>query len=211
MTVELERVLGQGPLGGRSFAERARELTAAQRACYRGVLAAFRDGRQPVEAPAGQASARLVELDLIQLDGEGRVAVAYPFSAGPTRHRVILKGGREFNAMCAIDALGIPYMLHQPGEVLAHEPDRTDVVRVVVDPAGAPAWMPASAVALIAHGEGCCLAQSACPHINLFASKDAATSYLTGRALDGELLPIAKAADTARWLFGDLLDGLADD
>ena len=52
MSVELERRIGQ--LGGRSFAARARELTAPQRSCYRDMLAAFRDGRQPVETRLGR-------------------------------------------------------------------------------------------------------------------------------------------------------------
>jgi Alkylmercury lyase len=90
------------------------------------------------------------------------------------------------------------------------EPDARRIVRVTVDPDGDPTWTPAQAVAVAAFGDGCCLAQSACPHINLFASPDTASRYLVGHALDGGVLSITDAATAGRWLFGDLLHSLAD-
>ncbi len=39
-----------------------------------------------------------------------RIAAAYPFSSTPTAHRVRI-GDRTLHALCAIDALGIPFML----------------------------------------------------------------------------------------------------
>jgi hypothetical protein len=80
---------------------------------------------------------------------------------------VTLRDGRSYHAMCAIDALGIPYMLDQPGEIQSQEPDGTEMVRVAFDPERGPTWTPAGAVTVAAFGEGCCLAQRACPHINL--------------------------------------------
>jgi hypothetical protein len=89
--------------------------------------------------------------------------------------------------MCAIDALGIPYMLGGRGEIHAQEPNGPRVIRVTVDPEGAPAWTPAHAVAVAALGDGCCLAQAACPHINFFASPEAAASYLDAHTLQGTI------------------------
>lgn len=73
------------------------------------ILAAFRD-----RPPEGVLStlALLDERDLIQAR-EGRVELAYPFSAAPTAFTVVLADGRERYACCAIDALGIPAMLGQ--------------------------------------------------------------------------------------------------
>jgi hypothetical protein len=110
--------------------------------------------------------------------------------------------------MCAIDALGIPYMLDERGEVQAQEPDAQQIVCVTVDPENEPTWTPAQAVAVF--GDGCCLAEAACPHINLFASPDAATRYLGAHALDGAVLSITDAATAGRWLFGDLLRQLTN-
>lgn len=42
----------------------------------------------------GDSLQTLVERDLMRLAGDGEVAVAYPFSAQPTRHRVQRRDGR---------------------------------------------------------------------------------------------------------------------
>jgi hypothetical protein len=44
------------------------------------------------------------------LGTDGRLVVAYHFSARPTGHTVQLDDGPLLEAMCAIDALGIPIM-----------------------------------------------------------------------------------------------------
>ena len=44
--------------------------------------------------------------DGFSADEEGNINFIYPVSALPTAHRVSLAGGREFWAMCAIDAIG---------------------------------------------------------------------------------------------------------
>jgi hypothetical protein len=198
-----------GPLGGQSFAVRAAGLTRSERASYRRVLEHFVKAASPLDPPSTDTLARVIERDLLQTDGNGRVTVAYPFSAAPTRHRVVLSDGRDYYAMCAIDALGIPYMLDEHGEVQALEPDGQQSVRVAVVPDGEPTWTPAQAVAVTAFAEGCCLAQSACPHINLFASAQAAAAYLHARELEGSIMSITDAAAAGRWLFGDLLHSLA--
>ncbi len=61
---------------------------------------------------------KLDEDDLIQLD-DGRVEIAYPFSALPTAFVVQLASGHERFACCAIDALGIAPMVGQEVQVRA--------------------------------------------------------------------------------------------
>jgi hypothetical protein len=205
------RLVGDTPLGLRPFAIRAASLARSERASYLRILQHAIEGAQnPLEGLPAAQLASLIEADLIQTDRDDRLTVAYPFSAQPTRHRVTLDGGRSFHAMCAIDALGIPYMLGARGDLHTREPDARPSVRVSVDPDAEPTWTPAAAVAAVAFGEGCCLAQAACPHINLFASPDAATRYLDTHRLRGSVVSITEAAAAGRSLFGDLLESLAE-
>lgn len=55
---------------------------------------------------------RLAGRDLLILDAAGRISGAYPFTEGPTEHRVEASG-LTMGAMCAIDALGIGAMLER--------------------------------------------------------------------------------------------------
>jgi hypothetical protein len=110
---------------GRGKARRAaRETPASTR-----VLRAFLDRGGPVpvdeivsglpHAPAEalrEALIRLDDDDLIRIR-DGHVDIAYPFSASPTAFVVRLPDGRERNACCATDALGIAPMVGQPVEI----------------------------------------------------------------------------------------------
>jgi len=68
----------------------------------------------PDQAPATvwDSLIKLDEADLIEVR-DGRVEIAYPFSAAPTPFVVRLAGSRERYACCAIDALGVAPMLGQ--------------------------------------------------------------------------------------------------
>ena len=87
----------------RAFVERAGPVAVEE------IVGAFPD-RAP--AVTREALAGLDEEDLIQVR-EGRVDMAYPFSALPTSFIVELAGGGGRYACCAIDALGIAPMLGQ--------------------------------------------------------------------------------------------------
>jgi hypothetical protein len=73
------------------------------------VAAAFPD--RPPET-VWDTLVALDDEDLIQIR-EGRVDIAYPFSAIPTPFVVRLAGGQERYACCAIDALGVAPMVGQ--------------------------------------------------------------------------------------------------
>lgn len=62
-------------------------------------------------------TACLIERDGMVIDEEKNVNFIYPVSALETGHRVVLEDGREFCAMCAIDAIGAAFTLHQNTEV----------------------------------------------------------------------------------------------
>jgi hypothetical protein len=196
-------------LSAQSFASRAAALPRPERAVYRRVLQSVIEGAErPLYGLTAAEMAPLIAADLIQTGEGGRLSVAYPFSAAPTRHRVTTRAGRIYYAMCAIDALGIPYMLGERAAVASREPGGSRIILLKVDPGSEPTWEPERAVALAAFGEGSCLAQAACPHINLFASAEAASGYLNARPLHGHVLSTPAATAAGRWAFGDLLASL---
>lgn len=59
---------------------------------------------------------RLAARDLLVLDAAGQISGAYPFTDGPSEHRVET-GGLSVGAMCAIDALGVGAMLEREAAV----------------------------------------------------------------------------------------------
>src|SRR5215472_13503582 len=66
--------------------------------------------------------------DHTQLDATtGGIRAAYPFSGLPTPHRVLLApdaqevAEQQVFAMCALDALGIPLMLHRAATILSED------------------------------------------------------------------------------------------
>lgn len=192
---------------------RARRLPGGARGLHRAVLSAFLDdGRAPDRAwlsDRGGSAADLHRLsteDLVELDGAGGVAVAYPFSAAPTAHRVRLAGGPPVWAMCAVDALGIPRMAGRDGVIESADPVTGEPIRVSV--AGeAWSWRPDSAVVLVARsGVGGPASCCACPHMNFHVGAATAESYLEGRGeLSGQVLDQASAVELADLCFGELL------
>jgi|SRR5271170_2390910 len=110
------------------------------------------------------ALATLEKNDFVRLDGDGRLVVAYPFSAAPTPHKVQLGwNGITVFAMCAVDALGMGYMLSMDTIVLSITPDTGETVTVSFHD-GHSEWTPPTAVVVagVAGEEGpaskvCCL------------------------------------------------------
>ena len=56
---------------------------------------------------------RLIEKRAVVQDQEGHLSFIFPVSALPTRHRVSLRDGRRFFAMCAVDAMGSAFAFEQ--------------------------------------------------------------------------------------------------
>lgn len=97
------------------------------------IAAAFRD--RPAESVLEQL-ARLNEEDLIRIR-DGRVDLAYPFSASPTPFVVDLGGRRgERYACCAIDALGLASMLGQSVRIRSRCHHCAAPLELSVDPSG---------------------------------------------------------------------------
>ena len=117
----------------RQGAARTRRLSAAQHEFYLWILREFAAARPPSEEATRAAVARLgidpaealavlSREDLVHVDGNGRPVVAYPFSAKPRGHRVLIEEKHWVEAMCAIDALGIAPMLGVAIEIHSRDP-----------------------------------------------------------------------------------------
>lgn len=203
-----------------SWRSRAAPLDPVGRRLHRMILRAFAStGGPPSRAEMSQLAdddsaaidevlARLHRADVLRLDPAGRLAVAYPFSAAPTRHRVRILGGADVYAMCAVDALGISAMLGADTEISSTDPLTGEPVAVqTVD--GEASWRPDTAVVIIPAqaGEGpsadCC-----CSSINFFASRRTADAWAAAQPdRAAEILDPAEAEQLARRIFGSLLSG----
>jgi hypothetical protein len=202
----------------RAGCNRAKRLTPPQRDFYRLILREFaQHGRPPAERLVAVAAslgidvehalARLAEEDLVHRDSGGEIVVAYPFSGVATAHRVRFDGRAEVFAMCAVDALGIPFMLAEPAEILSRDPRTGDEVTLRVQPGEILDWQPEAAVVL--WGGTSCNGPSAatcCQFVHFFSSPESARAYLAERPqMTGQILAMPDAAEAGRAIFGDLL------
>jgi Alkylmercury lyase len=205
-------------LGNDRWAEnRISGLHPVARRLYALILYRFSEGGPPERDDLSRlgvgpdALSELVERDLVQLGPDGQIAAAYPFSAAPTRHQVRTQDGRAHRAMCAIDALGMPYLLHDAAEIRAREPGSDRTITIAIDPAAQTLHAdPADAAVAVARAGTGCAATCACPHINVFASVAAAERYLAASNLDGAIVDVAAAMAAGRRTFADLLERLSE-
>jgi hypothetical protein len=110
--------------------------------------------------------------------------------------------------MCAVDALGMPFMLGEEAEIVSFDPLTGEEVWVRVDP-GEGVWSePRTAVVLCgATGASGPSAATCCSFVNFFSSVENAGRYLRANpALRGQILSIPEAAETGRLIFGELLN-----
>jgi hypothetical protein len=200
-------------------AARHASLSGGERELYFWILRSFatRGRPRPAEteemaARLGLAAERALETlwrhDLVHLDRNGEIAVAYPFSGRPTSHRVRFPNGHEAFAMCAIDALGIASMLGEPTEILSADRLNGETIRVRVAPSGEAEWQPESAVvvagALDRQGDSCA---GCCPVLNFFVSDLSAERWLdTHPEARGEPITMAEAIAAGQAVFGRVLE-----
>ena len=184
---EMEMTLQAVPITTDRRQDRVAGLAMSERRFYQAILRAFPEFGGPpdhawlrAEAPQHGVNldavlTRLEQRDLIVRDPTtGVITVAYPFSLRPTRHQVELEGGQSVYAMCAIDALGIPFMLGCPARIVSTDPIRGEPIRVAVR-ADEVQWDPAEAVVLV----GCVggtgpAAETCCGFVNFFRSVESA-------------------------------------
>ena len=196
---------------------RTRRLSPPQREFYFWILREFAAARPPSEDATRAAAARfeldtagaisvLAPEDLVHVDAEGRPIVAYPFSARPRGHRVLIDGERWVEAMCAIDALGIGPMLGLPIEIYSRDPVSGGEVWVRLDPGEGAWWEPQEAVVLSGsarcEGPSYC---SCCDVLNFFETRTNVERYLAEHQdVAGSPISLPEAIEVGRIVFGDV-------
>jgi hypothetical protein len=201
----------------RERAARARRLAAPQRELYFWVLREFAAARPPNGEAMRAAATRLgvdfqdalsvvAREDLVHADASGRPLVAYPFSALPRGHRVLVDGKRSVEAMCAIDALGIAPMLGLPIEIYSRDRLSGGQIRVRLDPSEGAWWEPREAVVL--SGSVRCEGPSfldCCDVLNFFERRENAERYLAENpSVSGHPISLPEAIEAGRIVFGDV-------
>jgi hypothetical protein len=154
----------------------------------------------------------LAARDLVHCDPDsGAVAVAYPFCGRATAHRVRLAAGVQVFAMCAIDALGIAFMLNQAVEVSSSDPTTGEAITVTVRVDGDSEWSPTDTAVVLACSAGATSALCACPHTNFAASVQSARRLLDAMPTRGEcVLSMPDAIMLGRDVFGAVLHASGD-
>lgn len=148
---------------------------------------------------------RLADHDLVAVDEQGLLVAAYPFSPTPTAHVVEL-GGRRVWAMCAIDALGMPYMLGLDATITSADPQSTEPITVTVTDGVATFAPAATVVAYAATGATGRSVDTCCTTINFFATAAQANAWIAARPqLTATILDQAAAVALGRDIFGPLL------
>jgi Alkylmercury lyase len=209
--------LAEIPASKMGPARRAR-LTESERELYFWILRYFRTKGRPSHAEVHEAAHRLgidakegletlAREDLVHRGPDAEVAVAYPFSGRPTAHRVRFAGGREVDAMCAIDALGIAPMFGEQIEVASRDPVSGDEIRARVAPGGAVEWRPRSAVVVAGvldrQSDSC---RGCCPVLNFFVSPSSAERWLAEHPqVRGNVISMEEAAAAGQAVFGEVL------
>lgn len=199
--------------------DRAARLTPELRQVHRAILkhiattgtAPRLDDLGAVTAPVGLdplfALRQLAADDLVAVDGTGALVAAYPFSPTPTAHVVALGEVTAF-AMCAIDALGIPFMLDTDATVTSTDPQTGQPIQVVVT-GDTLAFEPRHAVVVYASSAPTGRSvDTCCSTINFFASPNNARTWLADRPeLAATILDQDQAVRLARDIFEPLLSG----
>ena len=197
---------------------RAADLPAAARAVHRNILRHFATtGIAPSAgdvagyargAGIDQAAAirDLAERDLIAVDDTGEMTAAYPFSPTVTEHQVTL-GSITVSAMCAIDALGIPAMLHTNAVIRSRDAHTGAPITVAITD-GVATFEPASTVVVYATtGRDGPSVDSCCSTINFFTDIGTADAWIAAHPrLQSRTLSQADAIALGSRIFGPLID-----
>ncbi len=188
---------------------------------HRFVLETFaRTGRSPTLddvrrrfhlATIEQADALVAELEragcVHRNAGDSAITHAYPFSNERTAHRVQLSQGPELYAMCAIDALGMPFMLGKDAEIASACASCSGAVSIAVAQGSVNRVSPAGLVVWYAKVEaGCVLATALCPDLNFFCSTAHLQKWTAAHPdKSGDMITFDQALARGRQVFENLL------
>lgn len=196
-------------------------MIAQEEVAHKFILETFaRTGRSPtieeIRREFGMPSVSEAELLVQALErrgsihrnpGDQEVSHAYPFSNEPTLHRVRLAGGPEVYAMCAIDALGMPFMLKRNADVGSACAQCGGHIRIQIKSEQIVERSPDEIVVWLAdRKEGCVAAVDLCPDLNFFCSPRHLEEWKVKRPeQSGQMLTLDQALQGGRQTFEKLL------
>lgn len=154
-----------------------------------------------------QAIKRLEESDILVTVG-GDIVSSYPFSTRVTHHKVIFDDGREVNALCATDALGISFMLKENIKIVSRCPCCDREITVVIKDSKVRSKSPDEIVELVtSKGEEGQTAKVCCPYINFFCGLSCIEGWKSENPEfgNGEIYPLGEALEHGNIIFGDFL------
>ncbi|WP_406044988.1 alkylmercury lyase family protein [Micromonospora sp. NBC_00898] len=196
---------------------RAAQLPDGLRQVHRAVLRHFAatgtapgpteisSAAEAVGLDGAAALRQLTAVDLLAVDDGGRLIAAYPFSPVPTPHVVSL-GDIDVFAMCAIDALGMAFMLDTDAVITSADPHTGTPIQVIVQ-RGAATYQPPEAVVVYAASRTTGRSvDTCCSTINFFTSTENAQAWITAHpTLAVTVLDQDEALTLARDIFEPLL------
>ncbi len=113
------------------------------------------------------------ELDIIHLsDDNSVISAAYPFSNVKTKHIINFKGNhfKQVYAMCAIDALGIPFMFNTDLKIYSECFYSNEKIEIVITNKLIDSVTPEETMVWYDMELSCCAAENQCSKLNFFSS-----------------------------------------
>ncbi len=144
--------------------------------------------------------------------GDQEITHAYPFSNEPTPHRVQLVKRPQVYAMCAVDALGMPFMLRRDAEIRSTCAHCGGEIQIQVQteqitrhsPEDVVVWFPTVT-------EQCVVATDLCPALNFFCSPAHLQQWSAEHPeRHGQLLTLPQAVEYGQKTFEPLLQGATE-
>lgn len=149
----------------------------------------------------------LDRFDAIHLnEGKTNIIAAYPFSGIATSHKVSLKriGFKRVYAMCAIDSLGISFMLDCDVSIKSLCFHCREIIEIDIKDEEIVSLSPRSAVVWCDMEYSKCAATSLCRNINFYSSEDHFGKWQKGQPeRRGHLLSIEEAFYLGKLFFKD--------
>ncbi len=150
---------------------------------------------------------KLHKMDILTKEG-CEIISAYPFSAKPTRHKVIFKDGHEVYALCATDALGIHFMLCKDITIRSRCPECENEIKIEVKDGKVASCVPEGVVEFVSSREQCgCTAKTFCPFMNFFCSREHLEKWREKNPASGkgEMYQLHQVLEHGENIFGGFL------
>ena len=203
------------------------KLSAQEDAVRRYILAQYPlQGRAPTVREISQALGltpddtksilqRLHAWDMLGLEPESsKIRLAYPFSSVPTPHVVKFDQWSEAKpvyAPCAIDALGMVFMLHRDLSIGSSCASCAKPIAITVRDQSIVAHSPSDTVVWAGTIQEGPVAASACPAINFFCSAAHVDEWLQGQPnANGSVVSLGEALYIGKAIFEPLLATSSD-